>query len=131
MPNTDQQNRALEAAVEFSFILKKIKKKKKKHCAAGGGPFKLQVEYLLKISLDSLSVYTIITAILSSVTVCYFTALCLPMGKMREIFNLHFLARPGVFQANHCVVTKVEVPNSMLTCIMRIKFATVSVYQAV
>ena len=51
----------------------------------------------------------------ATVTLCYFTALCLPMGKPQEIFDLHFFARPGVFQANHCIVTKVEVPNSVLT----------------
>ena len=52
------------------------------------------------------------------------------MGKTREIFDLHFFARPGVLQANHCVVTEVEVPNSVLTCNMRNKFIIVSVYQA-
>ena len=64
-------------------------------------------------------------------TLGYFTALCLPMGKTQEIFDLHFLTRPGVCQANHCVVTKVEVQNTMLTCIMRNKFATISENQAV
>ena len=69
----------------------------------------------------------------ATVTLCYFTALCLPTGKMWEIFSLHFLARPGVFQGNHLVVTKVEVPNGVLTCSMRSKFATVHVcvYRAV
>ena len=47
------------------------------------------------------------------------------MGKTREIFDLHFLAKPGLFQANYCDVTKVEVPN------MRNEFVTVRVYQAV
>ena len=44
-----------------------------------------------------------------------------------------FLARPGVFPGNHLVVTKVEVPNGVLTCNMRNKFATVHVcvYRAV
>ena len=67
------------------------------------------------------------------VTLCYFTALCLPTGKMLEILSLNFLARPGVFQGNHLVVTKEEVPNGVLTCNMRNKFATVHVcvYRAV
>ena len=47
----------------------------------------------------------------TTVTLCYFTALCLPMCKTREIFDLHFLAKPGFFQASYCDVTKVEVPN--------------------
>ena len=42
-----------------------------------------------------------------------------------------FFARLVVFQASHCVVTKVEVPNSVLTCNMKKKIVTVSVYQAV
>ena len=47
-------------------------------------------------------------------------------GKMREIFDLHFFA-------NYCVVTKVEVPNVVLTCNIRNKFVIIiiSVYQAV
>ena len=35
-------------------------------------------------------------------------ALCLPIGKTREIFDLHFLAKPGLFPANYCDVTKVD-----------------------
>ena len=50
----------------------------------------------------------------TTVTQRYFTALCLPMGKMREIFDLHFLAKPGFFQANYCDVTKIEVPTVCL-----------------
>ena len=65
------------------------------------------------------------------VTLHYFTALCLPTGKTREIFDLHFFARQGGFWASHCVVTKVEVPKSVSTCNMRNKFITISVYQAV
>ena len=38
---------------------------------------------------------------------------------------------PGLFQANLCVVTKVEVPNIVLTCNMRNKFVITSLYQAV
>ena len=45
----------------------------------------------------------------TTVTLRYSTALCPPMGKTREIFDLHFLAKPGFFQANYCGVTKVEV----------------------
>ena len=67
----------------------------------------------------------------ATVTLCYFTALCLPMGKTREIFKLHFLAQPGFFQANYCDVTKVEVPNCLLTSNMKNEFVTVRVYQAV
>ena len=67
----------------------------------------------------------------ATVILRYFTTLCLPMGKTREIFDLHFFARPRVFQANHCLVTKVEVPNSVLTCNMRNKIVTVNVYHAV
>ena len=67
----------------------------------------------------------------ATITLRYFTALCLPVGKTREIFLLRVFARPAVFQANYCVVTKVEVPNSVLPCNMRNKFVTVSVYQAV
>ena len=58
-------------------------------------------------------------------------ALCLPMGKTREIFDLHFLTKQGFFQANYCDVTKVEVPNCVLTCHMRTEFVAVRVYQAV
>ena len=58
-------------------------------------------------------------------------ALCLTMGKMPEIFDLHFLAKPGFFQANYCDVTKVEVPTHMLTCNMRNEFVAIMVYQAV
>ena len=54
----------------------------------------------------------------ATVTLRYSTALCPPMGKTREIFDHHFLAKPGVFQANYCDITKVEVPNCMLTCNM-------------
>ena len=53
------------------------------------------------------------------------------MGNTREIFDLHFLAKPGFFQANYCDVTKVEVPNCVLTCNMRNEFVAVRVYQAV
>ena len=53
------------------------------------------------------------------------------MGKTREIFDLQFLAKPGFFQANYCDVTKVEVPNWVLTCNMRNEFVAVRVYQAV
>ena len=65
------------------------------------------------------------------VTLRYFTALRLLMGKTREIFDLHFLAQPGFFRANYCDVTKVEVPNCVLTCNMRNEFVAVRVYQAV
>ena len=58
-------------------------------------------------------------------------ALCPPMGKMREIFDLHFLSKPGFFKANYCDVTKVEVPNCMLTSSMRNEFVSVRVYQVV
>ena len=67
----------------------------------------------------------------ATVTLRYSTALCPPMGKTREIFDLHFLAKPGFFQANYCDVTKVEVPNCMLTCNMRNKIVAVRAYQAV
>ena len=53
------------------------------------------------------------------------------MAKTREIFALHILAKAGFFQANYCDVTKVEVPNSVLTCNMRNEFVAVRVYQAV
>ena len=53
------------------------------------------------------------------------------MGKTGEIFDLHFLAKPGFFQANYCDVTKVEVPNCVLTCNMRNEFVAVRVYEAV
>ena len=66
-----------------------------------------------------------------TVTLRYFTALCPPMGKPREIFDLHFLPKPGFFQANYCDVTKVEVPNCVLTCNMRNEFVAVRVYQDV
>ena len=66
----------------------------------------------------------------STITPRYFTALCLPMGKTWEIFDLHFLAKPGFFQAN-CDVTKVEVPNCVPTCNMRNEFTAVRVYKAV
>ena len=49
----------------------------------------------------------------ATVTLRYFMALCPPMGKTREIFNLHFLTKPGFFQANYCEVTIVEVPNCL------------------
>ena len=67
----------------------------------------------------------------ATVTLSYFTALCLPMGKKCEIFYLQFLAKPGFFQANYCDVTKIEVPNCVLTCNMRNEFVAVQVYQAV
>ena len=67
----------------------------------------------------------------ATVTLRYFTALCQPMGKTREIFDLHFLTKPGFFQANYCDVTKVEVPNCVLTCNMRNEFVAVRVYQVV
>ena len=67
----------------------------------------------------------------TTVTLCYFTALCPSMGKTREIFDLHFLAKPGLFQANYCDFTKVEVPNCVLICNMRNEFVAVRVYQAV
>ena len=44
--------------------------------------------------------------------------------------DLHFLAKPGIFGANYCDVTKVEVPNCVLTCNMRNEFGAVRVYQA-
>ena len=47
------------------------------------------------------------------------------MGKTQEIFDLHFLAKPGFFQANNCDVTKVEMPNCVLTCNMRNEFVAV------
>ena len=64
----------------------------------------------------------------ATITLCYFTALCLPMGKTGEIFHLHFLAKPGFFQANYGDVTKVGVPNCVLTCNMRNEFVTVRVH---
>ena len=67
----------------------------------------------------------------ATVTLRYSTALCPPMGKTREIFDLHFLAKPGFLQANYCDVTKVEVPNCMLTCNMRNEMVAVRAYQAV
>ena len=65
----------------------------------------------------------------ATVTLRYYTALCPSMEKTREIFDLHFLAKPGFFRANYCDVTKVEVPNCMLTCNMRNEFVAVRVYQ--
>ena len=67
----------------------------------------------------------------ATVTLRYSTALCPPMEKTREIFDLHFLAKPWLFHANYCDVTKVEVPNCLLTCNMRNEFVAVRVYQAV
>ena len=67
----------------------------------------------------------------ATVALRYFTALCPPMGKTLVVFDLHFLAKPGSFQANYCNVTKVEVPNCVLTCNMRNEFVPVRVYQAV
>ena len=67
----------------------------------------------------------------ATITLRYFAALCLPMGKTLEIYDLHFLAKPGFFQANFCDVTKEEVPNCVLTCYMRNEFIAVRVYQAV
>ena len=66
-------------------------------------------------------------------TVCGFHTrpLCPPMRKTREIFDLHFLAKPGFCQANYCDFTKVEVPNCLLYCNTRNKFVAVRVYQAV
>ena len=31
----------------------------------------------------------------ATISLRYFTALCPPVGKTREIFDLHFLAKPG------------------------------------
>ena len=67
----------------------------------------------------------------ATITLRYFTALCPPMGKTPEIFDLHFLAKPKFFQANYCDFTKVEVPNCVLTCNLRNDFVAVRVYQAV
>ena len=67
----------------------------------------------------------------ATITLRYFKALCPPMGKTREIFDLHFLAKPGFFQANYYDVTKVEVPNCVLTCNMRNESVAVRVYEAV
>ena len=53
------------------------------------------------------------------------------MGKTQEIFDLHFLAKPGFVQANYCDVTKVKVPNCMLTCNTRKEFVAVRVYQVI
>ena len=66
----------------------------------------------------------------ATVTLRYSTALCPSMGKRREIFDLHLLAKPGFFRANYCDVTKV-VPNCVLTCNMRNEFVAVRVYQAI
>ena len=51
---------------------------------------------------------------------------------MRNIQS-SFPRKTRSFQANHLVIAKVEVPNRVLTCNMRKKFATVPVcvYQAV
>ena len=65
----------------------------------------------------------------ATVTLRYFTAICPPMGQTREIFNIHFLAKPGFSQANYCYVTKVEVPNCVLTCNMRNEFVAVRVFR--
>ena len=67
----------------------------------------------------------------ATVTLRYSTALCPPMGKMQELVGLHFLTKPGFFQANYCSVTKVEVPNCVLTCNMRNVIVAVRAYQAV
>ena len=67
----------------------------------------------------------------ATITLRYSTALCPPMGKTREIFDLHFLAKPGFFQANYCDVTKVAVPNCMLISNMRNEIVAVRAYQAV
>ena len=67
----------------------------------------------------------------ATVTLRYSTALCPSMGKTREIFDLQFLAKPGFFRASYCDVTKIEVPNCVLTCNMRNEFVSVRVYQAV
>ena len=67
----------------------------------------------------------------ATITLRYFTALWPPMEKTREIFDLHFLAKPGFYQANYCDITKVKVPNCVLTCNMRNEFFAVRVYQAV
>ena len=64
----------------------------------------------------------------ATVTLRYSTALYPPMGKTREIFDLHFLAKPGLFQANYCDVTKVEVPNCMLTCNMKNEIVAARAY---
>ena len=67
----------------------------------------------------------------ATVTLRYFTALCLPMGKTREIFDFRFLAKPRFFQTNYYDVTKVEMPNCVLTGNMTNEFVAVRVYQAV
>ena len=67
----------------------------------------------------------------ATVTLRYSTALCSLMGKTREVFDLQFLAKPRFFRANYCDVTKIEVPDCVLTCNMRNEFVTVRVYQAV
>ena len=66
----------------------------------------------------------------ATVTIRYSMALCPPMGKTREIFDHHFLAKPGFFQANYCDVTKVEILNCMLTCNMRNEIVSERAYQA-
>ena len=50
----------------------------------------------------------------ATITLRYFMALCPTMGKKREISDLHFLAKPGFFQANCCDVTKAEVPSNLI-----------------
>ena len=67
----------------------------------------------------------------ATVTLRYSTALCPPMGKTREIFDLHFLAKQEFFRANYCDVTNIEVPNCVLTCNMRNEIVAVRAYQAV
>ena len=67
----------------------------------------------------------------ATITLRYFTALWPPMGKTLEIFVLHFLAKPGFFQVNYCDVTKLEMPNCVLTCNTRNEFVAVRVYQPV
>ena len=55
----------------------------------------------------------------ATITLYYFMALCLPTGKTREMFNLHFVAKPDVPHANHCV-SQTEVLNSKLTFTVQI-----------
>ena len=52
------------------------------------------------------------------------------MGTTRKIFDFHFLAKPKFFQANYYDVTKVEVPNCVLTGNTRNEFVAVRVFQA-
>ena len=49
----------------------------------------------------------------------------------RNIRSSFSLKKTGFFQANYCDVTKVEVPNCMLTCNMRNEIVAVRAYQAV